>query len=279
MSWTGTEAALAGLLERHGERPRPDYPVAALCRAGLWSLSGHAGDAPSAHGDAKLRKWFAENRPDGGLAEPVYELLRSSGGTRLAVLDELLRAFDGLEDGALLEEVGLYDDELGDPVDLPAQPADPVDPDGPAERGGGSGRVAAVLVDAAEYERLCRMAERRRAGAGGGDAARRERVARDPIRIAAARTAVLGRSGGVCENPRCAGQPVDVTDRGHPILEVDHVMELALGGPDHPGQMVALCPNCHAVKTRGRTRETLRRELGEVAAARHAQWGGTPLAP
>ena len=43
--------------------------------------------------------------------------------------------------------------------------------------------------------------------------------------------------------------------RGRPILEIDHVHDLALGGADDPAQMIALCPNCHAIKTRGTTRE------------------------
>ncbi len=85
----------------------------------------------------------------------------------------------------------------------------------------------------------------------------------------AAREAVLVRSGGHCENPGCAGQPSDLTDSGQPILEVDHIVELAAGGRDHPEQMVALCPNCHAVKTRGRSRESLRSVLLDVAARRH----------
>jgi 5-methylcytosine-specific restriction protein A len=33
--------------------------------------------------------------------------------------------------------------------------------------------------------------------------------------------------------------------------------------------MIALCPNCHAIKTRGRTRENLRQELLTVARQRH----------
>ena len=56
---------------------------------------------------------------------------------------------------------------------------------------------------------------------------------------------------------------------GTPIPEVDHVHDIAKGGPDHPEQMIALCPNCHAIKTRGRTREQLRRELLAVARQRH----------
>ncbi|WP_372494440.1 HNH endonuclease signature motif containing protein [Actinoallomurus purpureus] len=41
------------------------------------------------------------------------------------------------------------------------------------------------------------------------------------------------------------------------MLEVDHIDQLADGGRDHPIQMIALCPDCHAVKTRGRTRHRL----------------------
>jgi 5-methylcytosine-specific restriction protein A len=43
-------------------------------------------------------------------------------------------------------------------------------------------------------------------------------------------------------------------------------------GRDHPIQMIALCPNCHAVKTRGRTGEQLREILLSEARARHATW-------
>jgi hypothetical protein len=38
------------------------------------------------------------------------------------------------------------------------------------------------------------------------------------------------------------------------MLEVDHIHDLALGGDDSPAQMIALCPNCHQVKTREQLR-------------------------
>lgn len=69
------------------------------------------------------------------------------------------------------------------------------------------------------------------------------------------------------ENPDKSGT------RG-PILEIDHVHDLALEGPDHPAQMIALCPNCHAVKTRGRSREELRPILLEAARKKHDEWAG-----
>jgi 5-methylcytosine-specific restriction protein A len=106
--------------------------------------------------------------------------------------------------------------------------------------------------------------------------ARAERTTFDLIRSEAARRAVLLRSGGRCGNPRCTGDIQDHTEKGEPILEVDHIRDLALGGADHPAQMIALCPNCHAIKTRGRTREELRPVLLEAARQKHHEWGDWP---
>ncbi|MGA5219235.1 HNH endonuclease signature motif containing protein [Streptomyces cinereoruber] len=253
LSWEETATALRGLLGRHGlrgERPRPDYPVLALHRAGLWSLEGHTGEVPSAHGDAALHQWFSEQRPEGGLAAPVHALVAGSGQARVAVVEAIVeRFFDGLDEVPLLEEVGLYEDSVAD---------DPV-------RDGDAGPVDPVAA-AAQYEKWCTLVDRREARDG---VRYRERTVRDPLRSGPARRAVLIRCGDRCENPECPGQPDDRTDRGLPLLEVDHVVELAAGGRDHPSQMVALCPNCHAVKTRGRSRERLREILLEVARERH----------
>ncbi len=116
------------------------------------------------------------------------------------------------------------------------------------------------------YRRLCGLADRYRERGAGRRATRTLDVL---MRSATARRAVLIRSGGKCENPRCAGQVEDLTDTGDAILEVDHIHELAQGGPDDPAQMIALCPNCHAIKTRGRTREQLREALLITARQRH----------
>ncbi|RMI13556.1 HNH endonuclease [Cellulomonas triticagri] len=88
----------------------------------------------------------------------------------------------------------------------------------------------------------------------------------DYPRSAAARRAVLVRSGGSCESPRCTGMPAERNRSDEPILDVDHIKDLARGGDDHPRNMIALCPNCHACKTRGDTRRW-RAELAVVAAA------------
>ncbi len=89
------------------------------------------------------------------------------------------------------------------------------------------------------------------------------------LRSPAARQAVILRSDGQCENPACLGHPSELTDAGLPILEVDHVNDLGRGGQDTPETMIALCPNCHALKTRGSNRHSLRKELLVVAGSRH----------
>jgi 5-methylcytosine-specific restriction protein A len=250
--WAETERSLQAVLERHsrpGERTRPDYPIAALFHAGLWELRGYTGPVPAAHGDVGLRHWFSTNQPASGLAAPADELLRRSGQARAEVAATIVDTYLGDQDcTALLADLGLSDQQLTADLtaaDLSEPPADPE----------------------AEYRRLCGIAGRR-TGAGPGE--RIPRTVLELARSAAARRAVLIRSQGRCENPRCTGQPTDITDRGDPILEVDHIHDLAQGGPDHPEQMIALCPNCHAVKTRGRTRNELRPVLLAAAQQQHS---------
>jgi len=245
--WSETEAALGEFLERHGEHPRPHYPVAALYHAGLWDLGGPR-PVPPAHGDAPLR-WFASNQPASGLPAPVYNLVRYSGEARVAaaaaIMDTYLRDAD---QDAILTDAGLAEPDVADD-EVPA--GDVIVARSPLEE---------------EYRRLCGI------GAGASDRGARlgqPRISVDILRLESARRAVLLRSGGHCESPRCTGEPQDITDAGHPILEVDHIQDLAQGGPDHPEQMIALCPNCHAIKTRGRSREQLRQELFTTARQRH----------
>ncbi|MEU3503386.1 HNH endonuclease signature motif containing protein [Streptomyces hundungensis] len=90
-------------------------------------------------------------------------------------------------------------------------------------------------------------------------------------RIAASRDAVLERSQGSCENPSCP-DPRYTSARsrnGSYLLEVDHVDDHARGGEDLPRAMIALCPNCHALKTRGTVTEEFRALLRTTALARH----------
>ncbi|GAA1167028.1 hypothetical protein GCM10009654_25030 [Streptomyces hebeiensis] len=288
LPWDETSAALNQLLMRHGQRgeaARPHYPVASLYHSGLWSLQGHTGSVPLAHDNSGPRRWFAEHRPAGGLTAPVHKLMRDSGEARVKMMEAIVGRFFGrLDEIPLLEEVGLHVESVTDDA-TGSVPATATAIDGPSAAGrppgdgtadgrdqgrGSTADMSPMLMDpvarAAQYEKMCTLVALREEFVRGR---RRERVVRDPVRSGWARKAVLLRSEGLCENPKCTGQPDDVTDGGEPILEVDHIVEIARGGPDHPSQMIALCPNCHAVKTRGRTRYELSAIFLRVARERH----------
>lgn len=53
---------------------------------------------------------------------------------------------------------------------------------------------------------------------------------------------VISRSKGLCEG---CGSAAPFNTKSGPFLECHHVHRLADGGPDHPKNVVALCPNCH----------------------------------
>jgi 5-methylcytosine-specific restriction protein A len=54
---------------------------------------------------------------------------------------------------------------------------------------------------------------------------------------------VRARAAGSCEG---CGDPAPFLDKqGQPYLEPHHTERLADGGPDHPENVIALCPNCH----------------------------------
>ena len=246
VSWAETRRQVSDLFDRYGrpwEGDRVYYPIAALHGAGLWELDAVPETVPSAHGSSVPERWFEEHQPRGGLAEPVYDLVRDSAEARSAAVRVLVDTYfldaDATE---LLAELGL----LALTVTSPAE--------------------ASFAALSSAYKHLCSRADifwRNR------NTVRAERTTSDLFRSRDARRAVLLRSGGRCENPRCAGDIQDRTDRGEPILEIDHVQDLALGGPDHPAQMIALCPNCHAIKTRGRSREELRPVLLQAARNHH----------
>lgn len=55
---------------------------------------------------------------------------------------------------------------------------------------------------------------------------------------------VLNRANGICEN--CgANAPFNRLKDGSPYLEVHHIIQLALDGPDTVDNAIGLCPNCH----------------------------------
>ncbi|MFJ8990542.1 HNH endonuclease [Streptomyces sp. NPDC102279] len=123
-------------------------------------------------------------------------------------------------------------------------------------------------TDEDAYRRLTRNAE---ANANRRQELKKPSLADRYVRDPSARAAVMRRSKGSCESPECAGHPKERTTAGQPILQVDHVKDLAKGGPDAPWNMIALCPNCHALKTYGVNREKLRRLLAATARLLHVE--------
>ncbi|MFE1413471.1 HNH endonuclease signature motif containing protein [Streptomyces sp. NPDC058746] len=175
-------------------------------------------------------------------------------------IDNYIRAF---REGQLATRQSQQQTPAPEPEpEVPAAPTQPTQPPEPS----GLAVPLSRSERAREYQRLSRIAERRHSATQGQRRARGEQ----PVRNPSARQAVLLRSVGRCENPHCAGQPVDVTDQGLPLLDVDHIDELAAGGADLPHQMIALCPNCHRTKTYGRTRHELIPLLRQIAREKDA---------
>ena len=246
VSWAETKRQVGYLLGHYGqtgEGDRVHYPIAALCGAGLWKLDIAPEIVPTAHGSSVPQRWFEERQPNGGLVDPIYTLIRESPEALSAAVNALVKKYFAATDATeLLIELG-----LSEPV-------------------GKSLLITSFAERVAEYKRRCMRVDtfwRDR------DNSRAERTSALPIRSLDARLAVLIRSEGHCENPRCTGEIHDRTDNGDAILEVDHIHDLALGGPDDPSQMIALCPNCHAIKTRGSTRHGLKKVFLAEARRRH----------
>lgn len=129
-------------------------------------------------------------------------------------------------------------------------------------------RTLRVVPDDRLYARWMSKAERWEEA--GLDQRHVERTTTQRVRNPLVRKAVLRRSKELCENPRCRNrEPVGWTDSGDPILEIDHIVEHAKGGRDHGENAIALCPNCHALKTRGKGRVEFAQYLLRVAAERH----------
>ncbi|HET9973444.1 MAG TPA: hypothetical protein VFQ68_34790, partial [Streptosporangiaceae bacterium] len=165
--WSETEPALGEFLERHGEHPRPHYPVAALYHAGLWDLSGPR-PVPPAHGNEPVH-WFASNQPVGGLPAPVYNLVRYSGEARVAAVATIVdRYLQDADEDAILADAELADPDIADD-EIPA--GDVIVATSPLEE---------------EYRRLC--------GIGTGNRGTRfgkPRLSVDILRLESARRAVL----------------------------------------------------------------------------------------
>jgi len=72
----------------------------------------------------------------------------------------------------------------------------------------------------------------------------------------------LKRSKGACEG--CSA-PAPFEGKEGPFLEVHHLLRLGDGGPDHPENVIALCPNCHRRVHFGKDGEACNEKLLEIA--------------
>ena len=82
--------------------------------------------------------------------------------------------------------------------------------------------------------------------------ARRKRITRQ------VRQAVIARQWGLCD---VCGNRLDLK-----IVEIDHIVPVARNGPDDIDNLHALCPNCHARKTRDEARMRRRDVSGGPSA-------------
>lgn len=71
-----------------------------------------------------------------------------------------------------------------------------------------------------------------------------EKVMSVRARALAIRRYALKRAKGTCQGCKQRA-PFRVKARNGWFLEVHHLLRLADGGPDHPRNVIALCPNCH----------------------------------
>lgn len=95
-------------------------------------------------------------------------------------------------------------------------------------------------------------------------------------RSQAIRKYIIARSNGICEGCR-ERAPFDTKDG--PFLECHHLHRLADGGPDHPENVVALCPNCHRRAHFARDAKAYNEILKDVVVEieKGALYGGSPF--
>lgn len=79
------------------------------------------------------------------------------------------------------------------------------------------------------------------------------------LRSEAIKLYALRRADGVCEG--CGTDAPFRTSSGSAFLEVHHAMRLSDEGPDAPGNVIALCPNCHRRAHHSEDREAFNNRL------------------
>lgn len=73
---------------------------------------------------------------------------------------------------------------------------------------------------------------------------KRTKVVNTYNRSKAVKVYILKRADGKCEG--CNDNAPFLTKKNKPYLEPHHTTRIVDGGPDHPANVIALCPNCHS---------------------------------
>lgn len=81
------------------------------------------------------------------------------------------------------------------------------------------------------------------------------------MRSEVVREFALREANGVCQG--CNSKAPFKTNDDEPYLEVHHVTRVSDDGPDHPDNVIALCPNCHAEVHNGKNGDGLNQRLRE----------------
>jgi 5-methylcytosine-specific restriction enzyme A len=83
------------------------------------------------------------------------------------------------------------------------------------------------------------------------------------------------RAQGVCEFCNHVGPFLDADNL--PYLEVHHIFRLADDGPDIPGNVAALCPNCHKEAHFGLRHNEIKDRLTDIIRKREMKIGANGL--
>lgn len=77
----------------------------------------------------------------------------------------------------------------------------------------------------------------------------------------------LRSADGVCQG--CEEEAPFIGKNREPFLEVHHLHRLSDGGPDKPDNVIAICPNCHRRRHRGRDGDEFNEQLIKKAEKRN----------
>ena len=81
----------------------------------------------------------------------------------------------------------------------------------------------------------------------------------------------IQRSKGICES--CDTPAPFETRNGTPYLEVHHLIPISKGGPDHPENVAAVCPNCHRRTEKSKDSDQFNNDIIKKVLAKEKEMG------